>query len=65
MFFMENSLPLTAAWALLWFCIRHSDSGCDEPGQPGSSGAAAGGRRDDVQQVTDAAASGHPRRDCG
>lgn len=45
--------------------IRHSDLGCDEPGQPSSSDAAAGGRRDDVKQVTDAAASGHPRHDCG
>lgn len=49
----------------LLFGPRHSDPGCDEPGQSGSFDAAAGGRGDDVKQVTDAAASGHPLHDCG
>lgn len=44
---------------------RRSDPGCNEPGQSGSSDAAAGGRGDDDKQVTDAAASGHPLHDRG
>lgn len=50
-------------------CLLHimftSDPGRDEPGQSGSSDAASGGRRDDVKQVTDAAAGGHPLHDSG
>lgn len=37
-----------------------SDPGRHEPGQRRPADAAAGGRRHDVQQVTDAAAGGHP-----
>lgn len=58
-------LYFTSSCGRLLFGPPHSDPGCDEPGQSCSSDAAAGGRRDDVKQVTDAAASGHPLHDRG
>lgn len=41
-------------------CVCPSDRGGHEPGQRRGADAAAGGRRDDSQPVTDAAAGRHP-----